>query len=107
MMDINFKIATSDGIVEQRGELIEHNGYQYALHHHLGLYKATELSTGFLVCLVPETETSVNSIGERDHLIQQIKTMTITPEMLNEAKIILELSGNPYPLNPRFDIQNK
>lgn len=107
MMDINFKIATLCGIVEQRGELIEHNGYQYALHHHSGFYKATELSTGFLICLVPETKTTVNSIGARDYLIQQIKTKTITPEVLNEAKIILESSGNPYPLNPRFDIQNK
>lgn len=103
MVKITFKISTIDGQVEQTGELIEHNGYQYALHYHVGMYKATELSTGFCVDCIDETTKTINGISAKNYLIQQIKTLTISPQILNRAKRKLKEAMLPYPLNPRFE----
>lgn len=101
-MNINFKISTISGAVEQSGELIEYNGYQYALHYYEGRYKATELSTGFCVAYVDECTKTVDNISAKDYLIQQIKILTISPKILNRAKKRLMKDKLPYPLNPSF-----
>lgn len=64
-MNINFKISTILGAVEQCGELIEHNGYQYALHYYKEIYKATELSTGFCVVSVDEMMKTIDGISSK------------------------------------------
>ena len=101
-MKINFKISTILGIVEQSGELIECNDFQYALHIYEGVYKATELSTGFCVVSVDECTKAVDGISARDYLIQQIKILAISPKILNRAKMLMKENGLHYPLNPRF-----
>lgn len=102
-MNINFKISTMSGIVEQSGELIEYNGYQYALHYYEGRYKATELSTGCCVTSVDECSKKVNGISAKDYLIQQIKVLTISPEILNRTKSEMMNRNLSYPLNPKFN----
>jgi len=103
-MNINFKISTILGVVEQYGELIEYNGYQYAFHYHEGMYKATELSTGFCVVSVDEMTKTIDGISAKDYLIQQIKILTISPKILNRAKRKMMKDGLPYPLNPKFNV---
>ena len=102
-MNVNFKISTILGVVEQRGELIEYNGYQYALHYYEGMYKATELSTGYCVDSIDEMTKSINGISAKDYLIQQIKVLTISPRILNRAKRQLRKDKLHYPLNPKFN----
>lgn len=102
-MNINFKISTILGPVNQSGELIEYNGFQYALHTHEGAYKATELSTGFCVVSVDEHIEIVDGISVRDYLIQQIKILTISSKTLNRAKKQMIKEGLHYPLNPMFN----
>lgn len=96
-MDINFKIATINGEVEQRGELIEYNGFQYALHLHEGMYKATELSTGMCIA---STDCCTKIL--RNYLIQEIKTHIISPAILDRCKKELKMHHFHYPLNPKF-----
>ncbi|MCS3202985.1 hypothetical protein [Candidatus Bacteroides intestinigallinarum] len=102
-MNINFKISTILGVVEQCGELIEYNGHQYALHYYEGMYKATELSTGFCVVSVDETTKTIDGISAKDYLIQQIKILTISPKILNRTKRKIMKYGLPYPLNPKIN----
>lgn len=102
-MNINFKISTILGTVEQSGELIEYNGFQYALHTYEGRYRATELSTGFCVASVDECTETVDGISAKDYLIQQIKILAISPKILNRAKRRMMKDKLPYPLNPRFN----
>ena len=99
-MVINFKIATINGEVEQRGELIEYNGFQYALHVFDGLYKATELSTG--MCIASIDRCTENS---RNYLIQEIKTHVISPEILDKTKKKMKMYNLHYPLNPKFNVK--
>ena len=99
-MEINFKIATINGEVEQRGELIEYNGFQYALHIHDGRYKATELSTG--MCIASIDRCTKNS---RNYLIQEIKTHVISPAILDRSKKQLKMYHFHYPLNPKFNVK--
>lgn len=103
-MNINFKISTILGVVEQRGELIEYNGFQYALHYYEGRYKVTELSTGFCVVSVDETTKTIDGISAKDYLIQQIKILTISPKILDRAKRKLMKCGLSFPLNPKFNV---
>lgn len=102
MKNITFKISTINGPVVQTGELIEHNGYQYALHYYGGMYKATELSTGFCIDSIDETTKTINGIRAKAYLIRQIKALTISPNVLNRAKRKLKEAMLPYPLNQRF-----
>lgn len=102
-MNINFKIATLDGPVEQYGEPVEYNGFQYALHRYKGRYKATELSTGFCVISISDQEEADIA---RDYLIQQIKILTISPKVLDKVKEIMKRDKLPYPLNPKYAIRD-
>lgn len=104
-MNINFKISTILGTVEQSGELIEYNGFQYALHTYEGRYEATELSTGFCVVSVDEYTETVDGISAKDYLIQQIKILAISPKILNRTKRKMMQYGITYPLNPKFNLK--
>ena len=99
-MEINFKIATINGEVEQRGELIEYNGFQYALHVFDGVYKATELSTGMCVASI-DCCTKIS----RNYLIKEIKTRIISPEILDRSKKKMKMYHFHYPLNPKFNVK--
>jgi len=103
-MNINFKISTILGEVEQSGELIEYNGFQYALHIYEGMYKATELSTGFCIASVDECTETVDGISAKDYLIQQIKILAISPKILNRTKKQMRMNKLHYPLNPKFNV---
>lgn len=99
-MDINFKIATIHGEVKQRGELIEYNGFQYALHFFDGMYRATELSTG--MCIATVDRCTKNS---RNYLIREIKTHIISPAILNMNEKKMKMYNLHYPLNPKFNVK--
>lgn len=84
-MEIEFKIATRNGIQTCRGELIERNGFQYALHTYEDEYKATELSTGMCVVSVGQHTYLVNGDKARNYLLSQIEAREITKTVLLRA----------------------
>lgn len=102
MKEIEFKHATLEGAKTSKGELIEHNGFQYALHNFEDSYDAIELSTGFRVAGVASVAKTVNRMPARDYLILQIKEKKITPRVLELAKLEMEANNIEFPLNNRF-----
>ncbi len=101
-MEIEFKIATMNGVQTCRGELIEINGFQYALHVFDGNYKATELSTGMCVCGVSKYTKIVDGTNVRKWLLMEIEKLKITREVILRAKQMLLNDGLEFPLNERF-----
>lgn len=93
---------TCAGIDTCRGELYEHDGFQYALHYHDDFYGITELSTGFSVFKVSRYTSSVDNMPVKEYLLQKMKERKITDKVLKRAKKILKLKGVSYPLNERF-----
>ena len=102
MKEIEFKHATLEGVKTSKGELVEHDGFQYALHYFEDSYDAIELSTGFRVAGVPSVTKTVDGIPARDYLILQIKKKKITPRALELTKLEMEANNIEFPLNNRF-----
>ena len=101
-MEIEFKIATKDGIKTCRGELVESNGFQYAIHVFDGEYGVTELSTGMCVVCIWEGTKNVNNLNAKDYLLSEIDKRIITSSILYKAKQALANHALDYPLNDRF-----
>lgn len=102
MKEIAFNHVTKDGIIQSKGEFIECNGYQYALHYFEGNYDAIELSTGYRVCFIDSYTEIVDGIQAKDYLIQRIKEIDITPDVISNAKLRLKVSDIDFPVNNRF-----
>ena len=102
MKEIIFNHSTKDGVRLSKGELIEHDGFQYALHVFEDKYSAIELSTGFAVASVDIYKKNTKDKYARDYLIKQIKKNKLTPRVLERAKTEMEANGIAFPVNNRF-----
>lgn len=93
---------TSVGVYTCRGELYEHDGFQYTLHYHDEFYGITELSTGFGVCSVSRYTSTVDNMPVKKYLLQQMKERKITDSVLKKVKKVMKRIWVDYPLNERF-----
>lgn len=103
MKQIEFNHSAADGVHSSIGELIERNGYQYALHYYQCSYDAIELSTGFSVASVSVHTEKVNGVNVRNYLIQQIEKKIITTDVIERTKEVMLARGIEFPVNPKFE----
>ena len=101
--EIKFNHSAEEGIHVSKGELIECNGVQYALHYYQGFYDAIELSTGFRVAGVDMNTQTIDGIPARDYLIQQIEKRKITVTVLERAKREMFVRDIKFPVNQKFN----